>query len=201
MGSNWLSKEGKNLTFSVLKNFNTLDVSKQFGLNMSVSLALHKVLSDLNIPELQVKWPNDILSGSHKICGILIENVLTGNTISKTIIGIGLNVNQLSFGDLTKASSLSKVTGNTFDLDVVLESILEKLKYFLDTLEDMPTKILQNHYEAFLFRKGKVSTFLSKEGSLFSGIIRGVSPEGRLIVEMENGNMNSFYLKEITLVY
>ena len=201
MGTNWQSEEGKNLTFSVLKNFNALDVSRQFNLNMVVSLALYTVLSDLQIPNVKVKWPNDIPSGSKKICGILIENVLIGSSVKQSIIGIGLNVNQVSFGNLAKASSLSVVSGRSFDLDYVLECILEKMKTFLGNLENQSFSGLQSQYEALLFRKDVVSTFKKGEEELFSGIIRGISETGQLIVELEDTSLTTFSFKEVSLQF
>ncbi|MEM9363571.1 MAG: biotin--[acetyl-CoA-carboxylase] ligase [Bacteroidota bacterium] len=201
MGTNWESEEGKNLTFSVLKHFNTLDVKHQFHLNIAVSLALHTVLSEIKIPNVKVKWPNDIMSGSKKICGILIENVLIGSSVKQSVIGIGLNVNQVSFGNLIKASSLSVVSGRTFHLDYLLERILVKMKSFLENLENQSFSGMQNQYEALLFRKDVVSTFKRGERELFSGIIRGISETGQLKVELEDDSLTSFSFKEVSLQF
>jgi len=200
MGAKWQSEEGKNLTFSVLKYLDDVQVNQQFHLNIQVSLAIHMILTDLNIPNVRIKWPNDIMSGSKKICGILIENVLNGSLIKKSIIGIGLNVNQVSFGNLTKASSLSLLTGRSFDLDDLLLQILEKMRSFLDR-EQYSMDGFQAQYEALLFRKDRVSTFKRTSGELFSGIIRGVSKRGKLIVEQEDDTLHEFSLKEISLQY
>ena len=200
-GTSWESEEGKNLTFSVLKNFDSLEVEHQFRLNILVSLALHTALTDLNIPKVKIKWPNDIMSGTNKICGILIENVLNGSLVKRSIIGIGLNVNQNSFGNLTKASSLSLVTGRTFDLDYVLQLILEKMRSFLDNLETVPFASLHSQYESLLFRKDQVSTFKTNDADYFSGIIRRVSQEGKLVVELEDGTFREFSLKQVSLQF
>ncbi|WP_422859264.1 biotin--[acetyl-CoA-carboxylase] ligase [Flagellimonas sp. S174] len=201
MGTVWKSEAGKNLTFSVLKHFNTLNVDHQFHLNIAVSLALHTVLTDLNIPNVKVKWPNDIMSGSKKICGILIENVLNGSLVKKSVIGIGLNVNQASFNNLDKASSLSLLSGRTFDLDYVLKLILEKIKAFLDTLEQISAFDMKTNYESLLFRKDQVSTFKKQDGELVPGIIRGVSEEGKLIVELEDEIFTQYSFKEVSLQF
>src|SRR5690606_34414076 len=128
IGTKWESEVGMNLTFSILKNNVDLPVADQFLLNMGVSLAIFDALRQLYVPDLSVKWPNDILSGHFKICGILIENVLSGTMIQTSIIGIGLNVNQLNFGDLSQASSLKLILGRTFDLDELLHSVVGHIK-------------------------------------------------------------------------
>ena len=80
-GTKWTSEPYQNLTFSVLFLPEHLDLKDAFLLNMLVPIAIMKVLEKLNIPNINIKWPNDILSQRYKIGGILIEN-----TIQKTII-------------------------------------------------------------------------------------------------------------------
>ena len=201
MGTKWESEPGKNLTFSVLKKIGDIQVSDQFLLNISVSLAVYDVLKQLQVPNLSIKWPNDILSGHSKICGILIENILLGNKIQSSIIGIGLNVNQLKFNNLHNVSSLKLLLGQTYDLDELLQSILLALKqnfspFKLGKIEDMIAV-----YEKVLFRKDKPSTFKDTQDELFMGFIKGVSREGKLLVAVENNIIKEFDLKEIKLLY
>ena len=201
MGSVWQSEEGKNLTFSMLKKFNILHAEQQFLLNIGVSLAICDVLQSLSIPNIKVKWPNDIMSGSSKICGILIENVLKGQLVQFSIIGIGLNVNQTDFGNLDKAASLRSITGNFYDLDELLHNILDSLYFHLDRLEEQKFDQLLSPYEKLLFRKDKPSTFTGADGDMFMGFIRGVSSEGKLVLELEDQIFKEFDLKEVTLLY
>lgn len=201
MNTVWDSEGGKNLTFSVLKKFDAMSVRHQFALNIAVSLAVFNALNKLTIPDVQIKWPNDIMSGSRKICGILIENLLRGNKVGEAIIGIGLNVNQTDFGGLDKASSLKLVTGRNFDLDELLHTILECLKLQLDTVEAKTVTQLLPAYEQLLFRKDKPSTFANAKGERLMGYIRGVSASGKLVIELEDRIIREFDLKEVTLLY
>ncbi|PKB43397.1 BirA family biotin operon repressor/biotin-[acetyl-CoA-carboxylase] ligase [Cellulophaga sp. RHA19] len=201
MGTQWLAEPGKNLTFSVLKKSEGLEVADQFLLNMCVSLAVFEALKELNIPNLAVKWPNDILSANSKICGILIENILTGSKIQSSIIGIGLNVNQLEFNNLPNVSSLKLLRGETFNLDEVLSGILTKLKKYLTADYLNSPDALRALYQEIMFRVDKPSTFKSKEGELFMGFIKGVSSSGRLIVLLEDNIFKEYNLKEIQLLY
>ncbi len=201
MGAKWTSEPGKNLTFSVLKKFDNLNINNQFLLNISISLAILDVLKRLSIPDLSVKWPNDILSGTSKICGILIENILSRDQIQASIVGIGLNVNQLMFNNLTNVSSLKLLLGQTLNLEEVLFSILSGLKSNFLLLDEQKNDFLWNEYEKNLFRKDKPSTFKDKSGALFMGFIRKVSPQGKLVVELEDAVFKEFDLKEIRLMY
>ena len=193
----WQSEKDKNLIISVLKKEIDLNPQRQFLLNIVVSLALFKTLETLQIPKLSIKWPNDILSHDKKIAGILIELILKKNTIDKAIIGIGLNVNQTNFKELSSASSLQNITGIHYDLDELLHKLLENFKHYFSIKN---TAELWTTYENLLFRKDKPSTFVGLSGDLFSGIIKGVSQRGKLMVKTEN-SIEEFDLKSIKLLY
>ncbi|MBO0322573.1 biotin--[acetyl-CoA-carboxylase] ligase [Muricauda sp. CAU 1633] len=201
MGSSWQSESGKNLTFSILKKFDALHAIHQFNLNICVSLAICDVLTELSIPNVSVKWPNDIMSGSLKICGILIENTMKGQWVQHSIIGIGLNVNQISFENLDKAGSLSSISGQYFDLDELLRLILERLAHYFQGIEEKTVTQLLPSYERFLFRKDKPSTFTDAHGELFMGFIRKISSSGKLVLELEDHVFKEFDLKEVSLLY
>ena len=200
-GAKWISEPGKNLTFSVLKKFENLPSEYHFLLNMEVSLAIFRALKKLYIPDLAVKWANDILSSKKKICGILIENTLHKEQISSSIIGIGLNVNQVFFNDLPNVSSLQKIMGHPFDLEEVLLLICQELEVSLRSLSPTRFETMLDEYHTHLFRKDKPSTFEYPNGERFMGYIRGVSHNGQLQVEQEDALMSSFSLKEIKLLY
>ncbi len=201
MGSFWQVQGGKNLTFSILKRFDALHATHQFNLNICVSLAICDVLNEVSIPNVSVKWPNDIMSGSLKICGILIENIMKGQWVQHSIIGIGLNVNQTTFENLDKAGSLSFVSGHFFDLDELLQQILERLDHRLQGIEEKTVTQLLPSYERFLFRKDKPSTFTDAHGKMFMGFIRKISSSGKLILELEDQIFKEFDLKEVSLLY
>lgn len=201
MGTRWTSQTGKNLTFSVLKKFDAFSVADRFLLNVCVSLAICHSLKQLQIPDVRIKWPNDILSGPHKICGILVENVLSGRNIEAAIIGIGLNVNQMEFNNLPQASSLKRLLGYTLPLEELLQSILESLVHHFSLLKEKSPEELRSSYEDLLFRKGKPSTFKDSADEMFMGFIDGVSQEGKLRVILEDNLRREYDLKEIRLLY
>lgn len=201
MGTVWNSQQSKNLTFSVFKDVSYVNVAQHFYISMAVSLAVSDVLSNLGIPKVAVKWPNDILAENSKVCGILIENVIKLNTITGSVIGIGLNVNQTDFTNLTSASSLLLLSGQVFDLDEILVKILHQLDVYFEDLKTGNLKSIKAQYEANLFRKNKPSTFKNVEGSVFSGYILGVSDFGKLLVKVEDDRVESFDFKEVSLLY
>jgi len=105
ISNTWESKRGMNLLISIVIQPN-ISLSKQFDLSKIASLSLMDSLLDLGIAS-KIKWPNDILVCKKKISGILIDNIVSCNVITHSIIGIGLNVNQDVFNDyLPRATSL-----------------------------------------------------------------------------------------------
>ncbi|WP_430409747.1 biotin--[acetyl-CoA-carboxylase] ligase [Kordia sp.] len=201
MGTTWSTEKGKNLTFSVFKKISCLDVDEGFYISMATSLAIYNALTNFHIPKLAIKWPNDILSESQKICGILIESVIQNSKMTAAIIGIGLNVNQTTFEIGINASSLKKITGIHFDLDEVMFQITNQLKKYSRLITDRSFDILKTEYESLLFRKDKPSTFRKLNGDFFMGFIQGVDEDGKLIVLLEDEIVETFDLKEIKLMY
>jgi len=201
MGANWLAESGKNLTFSVFKDVSFVELNNHFFISMVVSLSVYEVLNQLKLPNLYIKWPNDILSENKKVCGILIENVIKNNQLHESIIGIGLNVNQTDFKDLPKATSLLKLTGKTLDIENIMNDIIEALKRNFIRLEQQEFDGLKSDYESQLYRKNKPSTFKDIHENLFSGYIQGVSKNGNLSVLLEHDIVKDFDLKDIQLLY
>lgn len=196
----WESESGKNLTFSMLKYFEDFEVQHGFCLSMCVSLAIYEALTVLGIPRLSVKWPNDILTGNKKLCGILIENSLMGHAIKSSVIGIGLNVNQCVFQE-PKASSLQLVLEKSLVLEQVLEIILEKLHYYLSTMVVGSEAVIKATYERLLYKKDVPATFIEPKGSAFMGRITGVSDEGKLRITLADDSHMVYNLKEVKMLY
>ncbi|MCH4824113.1 biotin--[acetyl-CoA-carboxylase] ligase [Gramella lutea] len=200
-GANWFSKAGKNLTFSILYPQQKLNISKHFLLSASVSLAVLEALEGLNIPDLKVKWPNDILSAKLKLGGILIENIVKTEGIVASVIGIGLNINQVDFKDLPQASSLKNITGKNYDLDEILYKVALAVEEKLKELPFLKNNSVLEEYVSRMFRLNQVSSFSTPDDEKFNGIIRGVTTEGKLNLEIEDGVFKTYDLKEIRLLY
>ena len=200
MGSVWTSEPSKNLIMSVLiKDFLT-NSSQLFNLNIIVSMAVIQALERMNIPELSIKWPNDIMSYNKKVGGILIENSIKSNGTIISIVGLGLNVNQMDFENLPKASSLAVICKTNFDKEEILLEIIEKLKQSIKSW-NQNSELLGSEYTNKLFKKGIPMPFSGKDNQNFMGIIQGVSPIGKLQILLENDSISEFDIKEIQMLY
>ena len=133
------------------------------------------------------------------MCGILIENSLKGSLITSSIIGIGLNVNQINFSTgLNKASSLQLMTNRKFDLDALLSCIISKLKEKVSMLNSGDFKTLESDYLSVLYKKNIPAMFKDSKDVLFMGLIKGISKDGKLQVELDNESIKEFGIKEIS---
>lgn len=200
MGAVWNSEVGKNLIMSVLvKDFLT-EINEIFNLNIAVSLAVITTLKKNNIPDLSIKWPNDILSANKKIGGILIENSIKSDGTILSIVGLGLNVNQTNFEGLPKASSLAVVAGQEFDKEQILSAIVTQLKTNVAESKQNPASLRQQFIDS-LYKKDIPMPFTNQKEEKFMGIIQGISQLGRLQVLLEDESVAEFDIKEIQMLY
>ncbi|WP_158961356.1 biotin--[acetyl-CoA-carboxylase] ligase [Myroides fluvii] len=200
-GESWVSEAGSNLTFSVLMKSSPQAVTGVFDLNVMVALRVATTLKKITSLPYFIKWPNDILSANKKVGGILIENIIKANGEVFSVVGIGINVNQLHFPALSKASSLALLQGNNIDKDLLLHALLAELKEGYEELQQENTLALWEKYKAHLYRKDVVSVFQKPEGERFNGIIRNVTAYGKLVIETEDQGELEFALKEVQLLY
>lgn len=195
----WNTEAGKNLTISILKLHSGLRSAEQFRISIHAGLAVIDLLKQYEIPDLALKWPNDIMSGGRKICGILIENSLRGHKLVHSVIGIGLNVNQEYFPDLPNAISMNQITGEIVDTDELLLHLRDSLKKEFELNETQAWGKLKERYETRLYQKDKWVAFRDND-SVIKGLIKGILPSGQLNITLEDGRMRSLNQGELQWV-
>ncbi len=196
-GNNWEAEPGKNITLSVILSPVFLPVRQQFYLNMAVSLAVLDLLHEQGLADAQVKWPNDLYIRDKKLGGILIENTINSHSLQHSIIGIGLNINQLSFG-VDTATSVAALTGQTADLQTLTNRLLELLEKRYLELRSVKHAKLKYEYLRVLYRYQEQHTFII-DGKQTEGSIVGVDEDGRLGVDV-SGELRFFGFKEIAYI-
>ncbi len=201
MGAKWVSETGKNLIMSILIKDLLLDIHQIYNLNVAVSLGVISALEKFDIPNLSIKWPNDIMSANKKVGGILIENSIKTNGEIISIVGLGLNVNQINFEELPKASSLAVIAKANFDKEAILFEIVENFKRNVSQLMNHESDVLWTNYNSKLFKKGIPMPFEDQNGQQFMGIIQDVNRFGRLQILLEDDSIATFDIKEIVMLY
>jgi BirA family biotin operon repressor/biotin-[acetyl-CoA-carboxylase] ligase len=198
MGNNgWESEVGKNLTFSLAVDTGFLPAERQFLLSEAVPLGIVEVLDKLLPTEkFSIKWPNDLYYGNRKLAGILINSTIKANMMDLSIIGIGLNVNQMQFKDWpTQPISLKMITGKHYDLHPLLEQIAAHIIKKVELLKSNPTAIEQ----AYLKRLFRYQTWADYEvdGKALRLFMTGIDAFGRLQLVDEQQTLHCYEIKQI----
>ena len=180
-GNSWESTPGCNLTFSLLLCPENLAATDAWRMSMAVSVGILQGLCRFLPQDVLVKWPNDIYVGDRKLCGILIENSLRGAFVSRSIVGIGINVNQDTFiSDAPNPVSLLQLTGRKYDLDEVLEAVHSSI---MSSVANMHRTELKQQYIDMLWRgMGTHSWRDAATGEVFESPITDILPDGRILL-------------------
>ena len=194
-GSKWFSQPYKSLTFSVLLKPSFLSPIHSFDLSICVSLALSDSLNKLR-SGFKIKWPNDIYFEDKKIAGVLIENQMNRFVYQNAVVGIGLNVNQTHFNDLSNAISLKQIIGLEFPVEKVMEHICESLEARYLMLRSGHFKDLKKAYMSNLYGLNQLQSFIVKNKK-WNGKIINVLRNGFLQIELVDGKIRDYDIKEI----
>ena len=201
-GNRWVSAPGDNLTFSFILKPDGLPAREVMAVTCLATLAVRNALREEGVPAV-IKWPNDIYVGNRKICGMLVENGLEGPDIAWSVVGIGINLNQTEFpGGVLNPTSLKRLTGKDYDPVAFLENHCHGLEARLPALDNQEGRNgLRAAYERDLFRKDSPAPYRDLvTGQEFTGIIRGITPEGLLRIEKAEGPEKTFGFKEISYI-
>lgn len=199
-GAVWEAEPDKNLIFSTWLQHENLAVNRQQALTQCVSLALSDVLSSYGL-EPKIKWPNDLVIGSSKIAGILIENYIGESGVKNSIVGIGLNVNQLNFGEYN-ATSMALLLQRELVISEIALTLTGALNRYYAQIQAGQFAGLHGAYQQKLWLRGEKAAFeelnasFSGRQGLFEGEILGTDEEGRLQVLTPDG-IRLFQHKEI----
>lgn len=196
-GKAWESNANENLLLSVIIQPN-IAVENQFEISKIIALSVCDLLTNLGLNS-KIKWPNDILITKEKVAGILIQNILKGTSISHSVIGIGLNINQLQFKKYSpKATSLQLLMKKEFDIAKIsiqlLQFLAERMKQYRNGFSQ------DQDYLSSLYLKDKVAAFESKDLQ-FMGIIKGVNQNGKLLIKTEDDTIKAFDSQEVKFLF
>ena len=171
---------------------------------VSVANAIKKTIVktvEKEVPDIAIKWPNDIVINGKKVCGILTEMQLKGCDIDYVVVGIGVNVNQDGFPkDIEDiATSMRMETGYSFDRDDLLCGIMNEFEHFYPLFcSKKDLGLLKDTYEELLINKNREVKVLDPKGE-YRGIALGIDNEGQLLVKIADGNISPIYAGEVSV--
>lgn len=202
-GNSWESEANKNLLFSLIIRPKGIPATEQFAICELISVAICEVLEHYT-SDIRIKWPNDIYYQDKKLCGILIEHDLEGVHLSRTIIGVGLNVNQKHFvGDAPNPISLYQILGHEVERESLLKNIAEHfMELYHQYTSPIPTlhrTALHEHYTHLLYRRDE-ETLYQDAGGPFIATLHNVENDGHLILVDQLGKRHSYLFKEVSYI-
>ncbi|MDR1526405.1 MAG: biotin--[acetyl-CoA-carboxylase] ligase [Dysgonamonadaceae bacterium] len=201
-GTFWEAEPGKNLTCSMVLYPTFLSFKQPFLLSEIVALGVKETLDAIadNLQSFTIKWPNDIYYENRKIAGILIENDWMNQQIVRSIVGIGLNVNQEVFtSDAPNPVSLKQLLGVSIPLDDVLEKMHQQIMQWYQKLKDGQFERISMAYHDALYRSTGFYRYEDKQG-VFNAQIQSVSSNGFLHLRTEEGEDRRYAFKEVSFV-
>lgn len=211
-GNRWHSPAGENLMFSLVLEPHHILVERQFHISEMAALAAADAVRTATggAVECRVKWPNDLYVGDRKVGGILIEHTLHSEYLSRSVIGIGINVRQKKFdpslpNPTSIALSLLSVRPMAYPAPMPLPG--EVLRAFCTALAfryAQPAADLHRDYMAWLWR-GDSSPYPyhdPKTGEFFDASIEGIDRyTGKLTLHVAGGDQRrSYWFKEVEAV-
>ena len=199
LGRSWIANPYENLTFSLVLR-PTLPPEALNLLPLYAAVAVAEAVEHETGLSIECKWPNDLLIGGKKTAGILLEGSLKEEGLEYVVLGIGVNVNQTSFPDdiSPRATSLKAEAGRDIDRILLLREILK-------SLETHYTAIMKKGFRNLIPLWLSRTTMLNKEisvtqdGTVISGIVKGLSPEGALILDA-GGTEKTLFAGDVTIL-
>jgi BirA family transcriptional regulator, biotin operon repressor / biotin---[acetyl-CoA-carboxylase] ligase len=168
-------------------------------LTLATTIAVHNAVEQVTELDVDIKWPNDLLVGGRKVCGILAEMQAEVDRIKMMVIGVGVNVNHESFPDeiAGRATSLRIASGR-------LQSRIEILVDFLEEFERLYINFERKGPRAIIDQWTRLSSFANgrkieiDDGvRKIAGITRGLNPLGALRVEQQDGRTEEVYSGDV----
>lgn len=198
MGRNWFSESGSGLYFSVVLKPR---VPAQYVplLTLGAAVAVHDAVERCAGVDVDIKWPNDLLVGKRKVCGILAEMQAEVDNVQTLIMGVGLNVNHQAMPDelADRATSLRLATGRRHSRIEILVESLEELEKLLERFhKEGPSAITEPWSRSSSFTEGRSIEVRDGFRSIL-GVTRGLHPSGALRVEQADGSIEEVYSGDV----
>ena len=193
----WYSSYGKNLLCSLFYKPLDINADRTFLINQAVSLAVLKTIRKFNNENCLIKWPNDILSVNKKIAGILVENSLSSDKINHSIIGVGININQVFFKSLPNATSIKKISNKNIVVERVLNELINSYNHYFTKINDI--KYINDQYNQNIF--GKQGCRFIINGKERSGKIISISNTGIIKLKTDSKETGTYDSRRIKLLY
>jgi BirA family biotin operon repressor/biotin-[acetyl-CoA-carboxylase] ligase len=198
LGRVWHSPAGENLYVSILLR-PTRPAPEIPPITLLAGAAVARALAGLGF-EPRLKWPNDVqLDAGRKVAGILTEMASEGGRVGHVVVGLGLNVNTLSFRDelAARATSLRLVAGHAFERAAVLAAVLDQLERLYEAFEAGGPVVASEAWQPFAAVGARCR--VSAPGADLEGTMLGIDADGALRLRDDAGQIHRVLSGEISI--
>lgn len=199
-GRSWYSEAGMGVWMSILLRPEFAPEQASM-ITLVAAMAVATAVKSVSDLEAEIKWPNDIVIGGKKVCGILTEMSLEADYISYVVCGIGINVNHEYFPeDITEtATSLAIECGEKISRVKLIASVWKNFeKYYEQFCRTNDLTLLEAEYNSMLVNRDRQVRVLDPKGE-WSGKAIGINSKGELLVEKEDGSICEVYSGEVSV--
>lgn len=191
----WISEPGSSIILSLLVQGESFSAAQQFGISACAAVTAARLLNKYAKDGAAIKWPNDLYWQDRKAGGILVENIIRGQNLEWSIVGIGINLNQAKFpSSLPNPVSLRQITGREWNARDMARELYEEFFENHSLMAQGEPHHFHETYLELLFKRNRMHRFRS--GSrVFEAMVHDVSPEGLLV--LRHGIDESFAHGEI----
>lgn len=197
-GRNWVSPKGSGIWMSIILR-PEMAPEKASMLTLVMAMAVRKTLSKY-LDDCLIKWPNDIVAGGRKVCGILTEFGIRDDRWF-VVCGIGINVNQDSFPDELKkiATSLYLETGTCYNREEIIKSVMGDFEQYYSLFTDAEDlSLLKDEYMQYLVNMNRRVSLVRADKTVM-GQAEGIDDEGCLIVRYDDGQKEAVRSGEVSV--
>ncbi len=189
-GRQWESTAGENILMSILLDTSELLLQDQFSLSAAMASACHAFINSYARKNVYIKWPNDIYWNDSKAGGILIENIIQGQTWKWAAVGLGININQTVFpAHLPNPVSLRQITGSHYPVSQIAEELHQKVLFYFRQLTGGNGRAILHYYNSALYKRGQAIQ-LKTNSRAITATLKGITIEGRLLIEETEEEFN-----------
>lgn len=199
-GRVWKSPKGSGIWMSYLLR-PTIPPYSASMLTLVAGLAVAKVLSEVSGMEAKIKWPNDIVINSRKVCGILTEMSADPDMINYVVVGIGINVNTKEFPEdiAQTATSLRIEMGSQANRSSIIAKICKVFEnYYEKFCRTCDMTELIDEYNKHLVNVDREVRISELDGE-YTGVAKGIDKDGQLLVEMSDGSVKAVFAGEVSV--
>ena len=184
-GRTWVSQQGGDIIMSLVRRLE-LPMSRLGCLSVAMGEAVAGCLRDRGLQDVSIKWPNDVLVAGSKLCGLLIESLHDAGSGTTIIIGIGMNIEPVPAGvSPYPVASLSELMEERPARDLLVADLVLAVERQCRRMEQDPEGLGIELDR--LLDTGEIVDIRYDDGSVITGIMRGMNPGGELKVEVEGG--------------